>query len=385
MISHFAPAERSSQDQLRLEIALISRNPIVDALLEMAGGVLAILNERRQVLAVNDGFMRWLGIKNGAKVIGLRLGEVVGCVHADKCEGGCGTSDTCSTCGAAMAMVSALARDLPVEEDCAVSLRRNGKQEDLFLHVRCSPVRFSGTRFLVLFLQDVTRQQHAAAIERVFFHDLANIVMSLETAGSLLARDPRKNAEELAEPIRSLSQRLARELHIQRRLTDPLGTAVSELKDTVSINALFEELRLMFESHPAAEKKQLVFTPVAADFSIRTDMAMLLRVMGNMVVNALEASAEGQSVRVYMEHADGRPRLCVWNGQAIAPDIARRIFQRNFSTKRQSGRGLGTYSMKLFGEQYLGGKVAFETSADGGTIFSLALPATALSAAAGHN
>ncbi|MGD9188216.1 MAG: ATP-binding protein, partial [Desulfobacteraceae bacterium] len=65
----------------------------------------------------------------------------------------------------------------------------------------------------------------------------------------------------------------------------------------------------------------------------------------------------------------------VWNSQPIAPSITRRIFQRNFSTKNESGRGLGTYSMKLIGEQLLGGRVYFETSKQAGTSFFIELPA----------
>ena len=378
MISHFAPAERSNEEELRLQIALITRNPIVDALLNLTGGVLAVLNERRQILCVNDGFLRWLGVQDRARIIGLRPGEALGCAHARDCGGGCGTSATCCTCGAAIAIVSAMVNDQPVEEDCAITVGRNGEPEDMFLHVRCAPVRFAGSRFLILFLQDITRQQHAAAVERVFFHDLANLVMSLEAAGTLLARDPRKHAEELAEPIRSLSQRLARELHIQRRLTNPQHPIRPELKDDVLVTELFSELRLNFESHPAAAEKRLSFASIAANLTFKTDLAMLLRVLGNMVVNALEASAIGEEVRVSAAPFNDGLQLCVWNRRPIPADVRGRIFQRNFSTKQQTGRGLGTYSMKLFGEQYLGGKVDFETSDADGTLFRLVLPASAI-------
>jgi sensor histidine kinase regulating citrate/malate metabolism len=64
----------------------------------------------------------------------------------------------------------------------------------------------------------------------------------------------------------------------------------------------------------------------------------------------------------------------VWNHQSIPEDIARRVFQRNFSTKEEAGRGVGTYSMKLLGEQILGGRVRFSTSPEEGTVFSFSLP-----------
>jgi signal transduction histidine kinase len=44
------------------------------------------------------------------------------------------------------------------------------------------------------------------------------------------------------------------------------------------------------------------------------------------------------------------------------------VFQRSFSTKG-TGRGLGTYSIKLLTERYLGGRVWFESAEGHGTTF----------------
>ncbi|MBU0943946.1 MAG: ATP-binding protein [Proteobacteria bacterium] len=66
--------------------------------------------------------------------------------------------------------------------------------------------------------------------------------------------------------------------------------------------------------------------------------------------------------------------LCVWNAQEIPQEVTNRIFQRNFSTKEEAGTGIGTYSMKLLGENFLGGQVRFTTSAKEGTIFRFTCP-----------
>ena len=47
-----------------------------------------MLNERRQILAVNDVLLAELGIENPASVLGLRPGEMIDCVHARE-EDGC--------------------------------------------------------------------------------------------------------------------------------------------------------------------------------------------------------------------------------------------------------------------------------------------------------
>jgi sensor histidine kinase regulating citrate/malate metabolism len=72
---------------------------------------------------------------------------------------------------------------------------------------------------------------------------------------------------------------------------------------------------------------------------------------------------------------------CFWddsptvkNPGAISDDVVSRIFERSFSTKIEPGHGVGTYSMRLLGEQYLGGAVSFSTSAADGIVFRLVLP-----------
>jgi len=93
-----------------------------------------------------------------------------------------------------------------------------------------------------------------------------------------------------------------------------------------------------------------------------------------MIINAMEATEKNGIVRIWSENKNGKINFCVWNSQFIPPEISKRIFQRNFSTKFQAGRGIGTYSMKFFGEKILGGKVSFSSSKEDGTIFVLSLP-----------
>ncbi len=49
------------------------------------------------------------------------------------------------------------------------------------------------------------------------------------------------------------------------------------------------------------------------------------------------------------------------------------MFHRSFSTKG-TGRGLGTYSMKLLSERYLGGSVTFRSIPGEGTTFTARYP-----------
>ena len=115
MNTHFAPAERTSRTKLRMEIDLASSSPIMTGLLDSVGGMLAVLDENRQIIALNTSLLQMLGIEDSGTVLGLRPGEVLKCVHADEEPGGCRTSKYCSTCGGAVAVVTRLTENEPVE------------------------------------------------------------------------------------------------------------------------------------------------------------------------------------------------------------------------------------------------------------------------------
>jgi signal transduction histidine kinase len=58
----------------------------------------------------------------------------------------------------------------------------------------------------------------------------------------------------------------------------------------------------------------------------------------------------------------------VHNETVMPHSVRAHVFQRSFTTKG-SGRGLGTYSIKLLTETYLGGRAWFESAAGQGTTF----------------
>ncbi|GAB6095219.1 PAS domain-containing sensor histidine kinase [Desulfatiferula olefinivorans] len=370
MKTYFAPAERADREALDRAIEQVSTDPVMTGLLRIISGLIAVLDEHRQIVAVNDAFLDFLGIANPAETLGLRPGEAVGCVYADLEPGGCGTSQYCSTCGAAIAIVSSLGLNEPVERTCALRIRQNDEPMDLALSVRSQPVDIEGRRFLLLFLQDITRRQQQDAIERMFFHDINNMLSALSGASEMLLMD---SPSRLARIIHQVSFRLFKEMAIQRCLSR-VGTSDYEPSFAdYSLNEVIGELSDFFANHPAAQGKHLDWPQHLPDVRIRTDAVLLSRVLSNMVINALEAGDRGDRVKLWAEQNGSSLSMCVWNKKEIPEGVARRIFQRHFSTKNDQGRGLGTYSMKLFGEKMLGGTVSFTTSAEEGTVFRFTL------------
>ncbi len=371
MDTYFALPERTNNVELAAEIDIMCKNPVMSGLLHSISGLLTILNEHRQIVAVNDYFLQMLGIEDQTKILGLRPGEALECIHAGDEPDGCGTTKFCSSCGAAIAIVSSLGQDKPVEKICALSANKGGNLVDIALLVKSHPIKIDKKKFLLLFLQDITKQQQRAALERTFFHDINNMLQLLVGRSEQLVED---DPSELAFEIHHASMRLMKEISIQQCLSQTESFDYHPVWLEFTTGQILEELLSFFTNHPVANGKKLVISENYPIVSIKTDISLLLRVLCNMIINALEATDKNGVVKIWLEHNSDFLSFCVWNVQEIPQEIATRIFQRNFSTKDQSGRGVGTFSMKLFGEKILGGQINFSTSKKDGTIFQFRYP-----------
>lgn len=366
----YLPPERTGPLRLAGEIERASRSPVVEALLVGSGAALAILNEDREILALNAAYLALLGVDEPGRVLGQRPGEAVRCVHA-AAPGGCGTSPGCPGCGAAIAILVATRRGRPAERDCALRASRGGRDVDLVFRVRAAPLDLWGTPLVLLTLSDVGAERRRSALQRAFLHDLANLATGLSSAAAELGDDD--SAEPpLATDIRSMAERLVREVQLQRALAsgaDGLRAAI----ERVPVDRCVAALRALAAHLPCGRGRRLEIDVAGAPPALDTDPVLVDHVLANMLVNALEATPRGGTVRLVVRGEGDRVRFRVWNEGVVPKAVRPRVFQRYFTTKGE-GRGQGTFAMKLFGETCLGGEVSFTTSPADGTAFELRLP-----------
>lgn len=367
MKTYFARPDRTAKEELYFEIDNVKSSPVISGVLESVGGLLAILNENRQILALNSNFLRMLGVENPESILGLRPGEAVQCIHAHREAGGCGTSKYCSTCGAAIAIVATQATSEPTERICSISTLSKGELKDLVFSVRAFPIQIGKRSFIMLFLQDITGEQQRTALERTFFHDLNNMIQVLVGASELLIE---KDSSYLSKTIRQAIKRLENEVSIQRCLSQKGEFTYTPYYTETTTEETLKNLRDFFDNHPLNKPSRLDFSRCPETcLRFTTDQSLLWRILHNMILNALEATDSDRKVCIWFTHTTNSLTFNVWNHQAIDKEAELRIFERNFSTKETTGRGIGTFSMKYFGEDVLGGKVRFTTSKTEGTTF----------------
>lgn len=372
MDTYFAPAKKTSEKDFQTQINAVSHSPVVETILEIASGLLLILNQDRQIVAVNHGLVEMLGISDIQSVLGFRFGAIMSCPNADQAPAGCGTTPQCVTCGAAIATMACIDDGVPSEQICAIPRQQTTGQADVSLLVSTRPVTIGGHEWVLFFARDVTREQIWTNLERVFFHDISNILSAVQGNSELLAMEIPGNPR-----VRHISDAIAKlcdEIRLQKSLSLQKDDRYLVQPSRISLADIRNELHLVVDGHAAMTGRNLAETWPDTDLRIKTDLLLVSKVLGNMVINALEATPEGGTISLTTRVQGDDLVWEVRNPGEIPAEIQERIFQRYFSTKADMGRGLGTYSMKLFGETFLGGSVDFTSSEKDGTCFTLRLP-----------
>lgn len=333
--------------------------------------IFLVLDDQRRVVFANQALLKLLGLPDDRAVMGWRTGDLLNCLHADETEGGCGTTDFCQVCGTLNVIFSSLRGNRSAGE-CRIRQKGGGA---LDLHVSASPLVVGSERFSLVVIEDIGAQKRRSVLEQVFFHDILNLAGVLNGYASLL-RDMAHDSpqfDRFKDRLYQTSIRLVDEIQSQRDLlaaeNGELALRPAYLQSLVFLSRIQDCYRV----HEVAKERDLQIDPRSVDVLFYSDPVLLDRVLGNLVKNALEATPPGQVVTLGCQTAAEKVIFEVHNPTAMPREVALQIFQRSFSTKG-SGRGLGTYSVKLLSERYLGGAVTFTTSPEQGTTFRAAYP-----------
>jgi len=110
---------------------------------------------------------------------------------------------------------------------------------------------------------------------------------------------------------------------------------------------------------------------------VLADAPRLLRVLHNLVANAMEAMRGGGALAIACQRANGHCLLTVRDtGCGMPEEVRRKVFEPFFSHGKPNGTGLGMAIVRKIVEEH-GGKVQVESAPGQGTTVRLALPVAA--------
>uniref|UniRef100_I2Q5V4 histidine kinase n=1 Tax=Desulfovibrio sp. U5L TaxID=596152 RepID=I2Q5V4_9BACT len=366
-------AERSPRETVLRQARLFAESPAAGVLDRLPMGV-AVFNGTRQIVYSNVKFRDLAGRDCPTEaLVGQRLGEALACLGADLEIGGCGTSELCHSCGLARSIGESLSGRAIVDGECSLARQAGKRLETLDFNVWIWGLPHEGEVFHATILTDARPEKRLALMERIFYHDILNMVSGMQGICELMREEEEgaRNAE--LDLLLFAAERITDIILSQRDFSLAERGDYEIATNKMGTLSLLSDITALMRRDPAARGKTLAVVPDSADAFFASDRKLVTRILVNMQKNALEATPPGGKVTAGCHLEDGFVRFWVRNPGVVPEEARPQIFRRAFSTKG-AGRGLGTYGMKLFAENYLGGEVGFTSDEAAGTTFFVRLP-----------
>jgi signal transduction histidine kinase len=188
------------------------------------------------------------------------------------------------------------------------------------------------------------RVEHLAIMSRGLAHDLKNLITPISsylihTENNVAAGTPEAEVHSAAQrSVRVMTDYIREALFFSQRLDPDFSL--------ISFRRIFDDVQMATAKRAADRGVKIVFDLTGTEpLKLKADAVLLQRLLGNLVVNAADASRAGQTVSVSASSGCcGWVRLIVSDkGSGIPPENLPRIFDPYFTTKEfgEDVRGFG--------------------------------------------
>lgn len=220
----------------------------------------------------------------------------------------------------------------------------------------------SKSRFFAAASHDLRQPLHAL---QLFLADL-----------SRMTEDPAQRA--LVERIDSATRAIAKQLRSLLDISRLDMANITPERQHLNLGDVFEQLAGTYASAAESARVRLIFRPL--DAVLETDPALLGRMLGNLIDNAIKFAPRG-TVLVCARRRPNAVRIEIRdNGRGIAPEHQTQVFDEFFQIENRSrdpnaGLGLGLAIASRIA-RLIGASVSLRSRAGRGAVFAVLLPCT---------
>ena len=374
--------KKAYADQQRSHIQL-------ESIFQVAPFGMILLDDRLTIKRANNVAAKVVD-REASEIINKKCGNGLGCINADKAQGGCGASSFCRQCMLRPSVEAVFRSGQAVEKaQFQHTFLVDGKEVTPWLEVCIEPLSIGEDHYVIVVIGNITERKQAYEAKSRF---LANMSHEIRTPmNAVMGFCDILADEELTDDqigyvntIRSSGQ------HLLRVIDDILDFSKIEAGklDVELIDCSLGDVLAGIESLAIfrAKDNHLEFKINASKdlpARIHTDTARLTQCLINLVNNAIKFTEKGHVyVNVSLEHRDNQPfvRFDIEDtGIGIPPEKQKKIFesftQADGSHSRiYGGTGLGLAISRQLAE-LLGGDLALTSEKGNGSVFSLVIPA----------
>lgn len=232
---------------------------------------------------------------------------------------------------------------------------------------------------VIWFLEDISERKELerlrSDVDRIMRHDLKAPLTGIINFPAIIAAEGNLSTEQLEHldlieesGMRMLSQ-VNLSLHMYKIET---GTYEYESEEADIVEVLRKQCRY-FKRSGLIYKRDLILlfngkeVGKGDSLTVNGRMDFCHIIFSNIIKNALEASPKGETVTISI-HNDLPPRVVVHNMGAVPAEIRDDFFAKYSTSGKDSGFGLGTYSVRMLMEAQQGAVYMTTSEASGTTI-----------------
>lgn len=229
-------------------------------------------------------------------------------------------------------------------------------------------------------IEQESQRSHMARVEQLatlgevaasLAHEIRNPLAGTKAAIDVLASE--EKSEEPRRILRHVSEELKRVDGVVRQLLN-FAKPKTPVLTTVDLRTLVDDAILLSGPRAAAQGTALQLLPPVEALEVQADADMVLQVLVNLIINAIQATTTTADARVTISiGSTGGMATCTVrdNGAGVPADRAESIF-RPFVTTKHDGTGLGLATSRRLIELH-GGRLRLDNPGEPGASFTFTL------------
>lgn len=218
------------------------------------------------------------------------------------------------------------------------------------------------------------REQAWREMAKQVAHEIKNPLTPMRLTVQSFERKFDENDPNIKEQVKEFSDSLIQQI-------DVLSSIASAFSDFAKMpkqqKEKIEVIGVVKMALDIFKEEKIIYQPKEEELYANLDKTQLIRIVTNLIKNAIQATEEIENPRVVVTvfESDGNVTIEVAdNGKGIEKAVKDLIFEPKFTTKT-SGMGLGLPMVKRIIEAYEG-SIKFVSKPEKGTVFTVILPKT---------